>query len=490
MGASSSKSYWGTPCLRFDSGEHLGAPARTTSTQKSTMKPVTITKLRARNFMGLESLDLDLPATGVIELLGKNTHGKTSILRGVDSLIVGQRACPDVAVRKGAKKGEFGVDFSDGVTVRRRWTNAKDRTASTLEIKQGEFERKKPQEYMDALAPVELDPVAFVQKSPRIKTETVLAMTDFGGFDLVANGKAEDERRQAFEVLTKERDRARRQIETDAEACSLAPDALVNVEGISNQLAAATAHNATQDTLEAAADAAHELLETEQVAIDTLLERKAELEEELKANVDMIEGSQPRLAMLTKSANVAARAFVKFEAQTTSHFEQQLATANGQNELFHARERLNKLKDETGDVIERRTRAELDILKLVEDRDKALAQAVFPVEGLTYNVPTRSLMLNGFPLTQASDREQIIVAFQMMIAQKPPLRTATARQGSSLDSEARAWLHEYAVANDWQILLEVVADTPPDDLSERKIWVDDVKHASPVEEEPQTQVTE
>ncbi len=68
-------------------------------------------------------------------------------------------------------------------------------------------------------------------------------------------------------------------------------------------------------------------------------------------------------------------------------------------------------------------------------------------------------MLNGVPLTQASDAEQLRASLAIAMALNPKLRVIRVRDGSLLDSNAMKIIAEMAETKDFQVWIERVDDS-------------------------------
>ena len=86
-----------------------------------------------------------------------------------------------------------------------------------------------------------------------------------------------------------------------------------------------------------------------------------------------------------------------------------------------------------------------------------LANAVFPVSGLAFD--DEGLLYNGVPFSRASDAEKILISAAMMIAQKPKLQALIVRNGNNLDEAHLNELRLMAEHHDFQIFVELVAET-------------------------------
>ena len=129
-----------------------------------------ITRLRIKNYRGIETLDAKIGAKGAIAK-GANAKGKTSVLRAIRAALAARDIGPD-AIREGAEKAEILVDLDD-VTVKRVITQS----ASSLSVETSARDRKlKPQNYLtELLGTSPLDPLDLFLAKPRERRAIVLA---------------------------------------------------------------------------------------------------------------------------------------------------------------------------------------------------------------------------------------------------------------------------------------------------------------------------
>lgn len=129
-----------------------------------------ITRLRIKNYRGIETLDAKIGGKGAIAK-GANAKGKTSVLRAIRAALAARDIGPD-AIREGADKAEILVDLDD-VTVKRVITPS----ASSLTVETSARDRKlKPQNYLtELLGTSPLDPLDLFLAKPRDRRAIVLA---------------------------------------------------------------------------------------------------------------------------------------------------------------------------------------------------------------------------------------------------------------------------------------------------------------------------
>jgi DNA repair exonuclease SbcCD ATPase subunit len=128
-----------------------------------------ISRIRIRNYMGIEERDTRIPPAGAVAR-GKNGGGKTSVLRAVRAALEAEHVGPD-AIRNGAEKAEILIDLDD-VAVRRVIT----RSGSTLSVTVDGMRPKAPQTYLEKiLGTAPLDPLDLYLAKPKDRRAKILA---------------------------------------------------------------------------------------------------------------------------------------------------------------------------------------------------------------------------------------------------------------------------------------------------------------------------
>jgi hypothetical protein len=96
------------------------------------------------------------------------------------------------------------------------------------------------------------------------------------------------------------------------------------------------------------------------------------------------------------------------------------------------------------------------IEELDEERAERLAEAKLPLGGLAFDGD--EITLDGSPLEQASQAEQLRLSVAMGVAMNPELRVMLIRDGSLLDSESLQLIADIADESDSQVWIERVSE--------------------------------
>ena len=410
-----------------------------------------VKRLEVRDFkrIGVAVMECD-EAWNVVG--GRNAQGKSSLLDAIEGAMRGKKAMPAEPIRRGAERCEIVADLGE-IVVKRVTTAKTDRLVVTNA--EG-FERKRPQELLDALwGGVAIDPLEFQRLTPAKQAERMLAVLGLDFAELDAERKG----------LYDERTLANRQAK-DAQAVADAkpryadaPKEPVSVKDAAAELAAARAHNAQADSIRRAVDVAEEQVQ-----------RAKRMGEGIKSEIEEIEGEisrlQERLALRkasleehraeyakAKDAKAKAEAeLAAFEPMDTAAIEAKMQDAEDANAKLAA----NREAKEAEAVAQKYADDSAELTRLIEaiDAEKAekTAAAEFPVDGLAFGPD--GLLLNGLPFAQASSAEKWRVSIAAGISQKPKLAVLLIRDGEKLDADSREIVRQMAVESGCQIFVE------------------------------------
>jgi hypothetical protein len=128
-----------------------------------------ISRIRIKNFRGLEFLDVEIPPAGAI-FKGSNGKGKTSAINAIRAALAARDVGPD-AIRIGAEKAEILID-ADDLTIRRLIT---PKTSSVRVENAAGDQKRAPQTFLkELLGSSPLDPLDLYLAKPAEQREMVL----------------------------------------------------------------------------------------------------------------------------------------------------------------------------------------------------------------------------------------------------------------------------------------------------------------------------
>lgn len=132
-----------------------------------------ISKIKISNLFGIKEQSLDGKS---IEITGSNGKGKTSILDAIRYALTNNSE-RDYIVKKGENEGEILIETDTGLSI-----NRKKRTQSSdyKSIKQNEKEVSSPETFLkEIFTPMQLNPVEFTQMSKQEQNRIILDLIEF-----------------------------------------------------------------------------------------------------------------------------------------------------------------------------------------------------------------------------------------------------------------------------------------------------------------------
>jgi hypothetical protein len=414
---------------------------------KMTDSVLRIVYLQAENVKRLKAVRIR-PDKTLVRIEGQNAAGKSSVLDAIAAALGGSKWNPDKPIREGAKKAKVVVDL-DEIVVTRHWTPT--RTYLDVIPKGGGpgSELPSPQAVLDKLmGDLTFDPLGFILMKP---ADQVSQLKRLAGLDF---DKLDEQRAALFADRTA--------VNRDGKAAEARVGTLVskpaNMEPINtSKLAAdyekAMEHNRRHERLvQAAKDA--------ETSADESERRCQELQDELSK-------AQATRMQLQDLAQLKARELNAVKLLAVGSLSEQMGKAETHNDAivaYHGYEQRQKEADllaaSSGDLTER-------IEKLDEQKQTMLAEAKFPVKGLTFDAA--GVSFKGIPLSQASSAEQLRIGVAIGLAQKPRARIMLCRNGSLLDDKSLQLLHDIAEEFDAQVFVERVAE----EASPNAVFIED-----------------
>jgi len=390
-----------------------------------------IIEFNAENIKRLRVVQIR-PDGALVQITGPNGSGKSSILDAIMFALGGASTHDAQPIRRGAEKAKVVLDLGEFV-VTRRFTEGG--TSLTIEDAEG-ITLKSPQGILDKIVgKFTFDPLAFAMADPKTRLQmlkdTVTLDVDLDALD--------SERRRLYDERTDVSRRAK-QLESQAAAFPStvdAPTETVSVAHLAKELDAALQHNAIQDDRSRTID-----------ATDSRLARLDEEIRELEARREAL-GDRREEAFEQRCALPAPEAKIEVE-----EFRARIASAEARNSAYYAAERGR----DAAKLAEREYDKAAELTRQIEDLDEqkrlAMANAKFPVDGLTFG--DGEVTLNGLPFSQASSAEQLRASVALAMASNPTLRVLRIKDGSLLDEQNLALLESMAELQDYQVWIERV----------------------------------
>ena len=424
-----------------------------------------ILQLGLQNIRNIRVVEIDANGKPLIQITGKNGAGKSTILDAIWYTFAGLTAMPSRKadlVRRGAERLKISVKMGDGTkqpfTITR--TMGTEGNPPTLAIEPSVHKEAglSPQKYLDELfGALTFDPLAFAQMDTKGQIvelkKTSNIKLDFDA--LAAQDEADKKTRHG---IGQQSDLLNGQLKGMTVLEGL-PREKVDTAPIVTQLnRAADLNRAAQETFRAKQDlgakAAHTGVDKQHKATEVETHRQAirMIEEQLRA-AKAKEGTLLReLDELTAQHKREEKAFQDApagEPVDVGMLTIELQAAERTNRAIDQRaeyDRIKKLKAEKDAEYDKLSRA---IEDRAEKRRTAVANAKIPVEGLTFD--ENDVRLNGIPIKQLSEGQQLRIATQIGMAANPKLRVLCIRHGEALDEDGIKAISELAKANDFQV---------------------------------------
>jgi hypothetical protein len=401
-----------------------------------------IIRFSAQNFARLNAIEIEpTPDGSIVALRGKNTQGKSSVLKGIWAAFVGRAVAPPRAIRDGTDEARLRVDVGtvDHTDLIIERTIKRDKHGGEtwgLKVTQsaGSVARK-PQELIDAsLAALAFDPLAFARAAPKEQLAQLKALIP--GVDFAEIG---ERRAECFD----ERTSANR----DAKAAAARASGVVLPPGPEPDPVHTTELVAKMDEA-ATFNANRARLVSHHAA--TLRERDRHRE-----NATLLHIQADKAAALAEELDERVALIEIPEAIDTAQFTEKIATA----QLIEATRRKFELRRTYESDAEQAKALSTKLTATIEALDttvhNAIAAAKLPA-GLTLTAD--GVFLRGLPFEQASDSEKVIASAGVCMALSPDLRVMLIDRAESLDQSSMVALARLAESHDYQIWTAEVDD--------------------------------
>jgi hypothetical protein len=366
------------------------------------------------------------PEGKTVTIGGRNGQGKTSLLWSIADALGGADAAPEKPVRKGAKKSKAVIKTTDGLTIKLTNTEAGGRTV-VVESSDG-FKATSPQAILTKLTAGRMfDPLHFANLEDHKQAELLRKITGL-------NFAAQD---AEYKKLYDQRTVANREVNQAEFALNAAvhfPDAPsepVKTEELVAELERANQHNERKADLVDILEESNRTLERRLGTVKTIENSIADLEAQLAKERAALETAKASVIEGEREAKSSYKAVQDFQAIDTAPITAKLAGASETNRQVAA----NAARAALQLQLEEKRKSSADLTAKLEqiqaDKAKALAEAPFPVAGLSFDGDT--VTFNGVPLDQCNFDERLRISFGICSALNPTLRAVIIRDASLLD---------------------------------------------------------
>lgn len=406
-----------------------------------------IVELQSENVKRLRAVSIK-PDGAVVVIKGNNGQGKTSVLDSIQFALGGKDAQPPKVIREGETKAQVVVDLGD-LVVTRRWS-ANDKSYLDVRSRDG-LKYGSPQAMLDKLVgQLSFDPLSFMRLEPKKQVETLRRLLGLDFSQLDGKRAAIYEERT---LLNREIATARARLEALPAAAGVEAVELEDLLAEQEMLLEAQRDN------EAVRRQLREAQIDEQgagVRLHGALERVKQLEDQLARAREELQQAEQNKAAKSELVTLLSVSAKKLVDPDLNSIRERIRKAQADNELVRKRKERDQIAK---DLDAKQAQSEEMTKRLAEldaEKERMLAGAKFPVEGLSFTAD--GLTLNGIPLEQASAAEQLRVSVAMGLALNPKLKVLLVRDGSLLDKKSLGLIAKMAEAADAQVWLEKVGD--------------------------------
>lgn len=446
-----------------------------------------IISLRAENFKKLQAIEIT-PDGNFVQITGKNGQGKSSTLDAIWVALAGIGVAPKKPIRKGAEAAKIRLDLGE-IKVTRHFKQVEGGAFTTsLNVESADGARyPSPQKMLDSLiGALSFDPIAFIGMEPKDQFNYCRRFVPDVDFDALTRADMADRSRRT-EI-------GRLQTQEESAAVTIivpvdTPEIEDDVTALTQELAEAGKKNLAEQERKNRYDAA-----VEKVAAfrSSTVGRLAQIDKdraERQSRYDrQIVDIEVQIRDLRLKADRLRDECAATNKDAAAELTQDATDFSNEADVIQARIDASKPFDKPIDTtelaiqIEAARKTNLNVAKLIQrnkhastakalkqqydaltaqiakretDKRAAIAAAQFPVEGLTFGDGT--VLLNGFPLDQASDAEKLRVSVALGMAANPKLQVVFIRNGSLLDEDGLRLVAEMAEARDCQVWIEKVA---------------------------------
>lgn len=397
-----------------------------------------LVSMEVENVMRIQAAAIH-PTPDLTKIGGKNANGKSTLIDSVSRTLCGGSAVPAEALRRGQRKGfdrtriESRSDPAFGLIAERQYRKGSDKLVVMFD---GDTEpRKAPQGILSALYNANAgQPDDFLDLKP---ADMRAMLQKLVGIDFTT---LDADRAKAYSERTFV-NREAKALEGKVDALPRYPEAKEAVD-----TSALQAELTTANTTNAAAEAAER-------EIETLFAQSSQYDDELeRLRARAVEIKTAKATIQTQMTEAAGKAVEPVDAQAIID---RLINAQELNDKVEANVRRREAETEMRNKTAEALKLTLAIENIDAEKAKQLAEAKFPVPGLGFS--DDGVLLNDLPFEQASEKEQLVAAAAICLAQQPKLKALRFQRGSLLDSENEAALRQFAKDNQCQIFFEVVA---------------------------------
>jgi hypothetical protein len=418
-----------------------------------TNKTYRILQLGVENYKRLKAVDVT-PGRNAVVVSGRNKQGKSSLLDAIAAALGGKKQMATRPLREGSESGQIVCVLGDAkpeLLVKRIFTQD-GKTALEITSAEG-YKAPTPQAILDGLYnAIAFDPISFTRMEEKKQLATLRQLVGLDFSDLDAK------RKQLYDART---DDNRSAAALAAQAAGIevpintptAPVSIGDLRAEQRRRLETNRHNQVErdKLMPLAMVVATEQRRAEAIR-DQILDLTNRLDKLQAAAVTAGHAVTQAKAILDGHADTLA----VLEDQDVMEVQEQVLAANAINASIERQRTKTSILTKAESAKERAAVATRMIDEIDANKAMALAQAAWPIDGLTFG--DDGVLYNNLPFDQASGAEQLAVSFAISAAMNPKLRVALVRDASLLDPEQMGVVQALAQKYDMQVWLEVVSE--------------------------------
>lgn len=420
-----------------------------TTTEKA---PLRIIGLMAENFKRLVAVEIK-PTGNVVEIVGPNEAGKSSIMDAISAALGGDDAVPEMPIRKGETEATIRVDLGEMViikTFKMREDGKSFITRFRVENADG-FKATSPQTLLDGLlGRFSFDPMEFDRLKMPEKFEVMKSFVP--GIDFAALAKSDEKDRKDRTDINRDIKALAAQI-TAIAIPKDAPTEKVDEAALVEEIGQVGTFNGEIEARKARREQAAAEIQTKRKEADDAMTRvKA-----LRAEADKLEAAAMAADAAADALCTKLREAPPLDApKDVAEVRARLDAAKAVNAIVDRRVSRAALQAKHDSLKAKSDALSTAITKRQVDKIEAIANAKLPVEGLEFGDGV--ILLNGIPLDQCSAAQRLRTSVAIAMAVNPRLKVLRINEGSLLDRRGMQIIAEMCEGRGYQAWVEKVDD--------------------------------
>lgn len=407
-----------------------------------------IISLLAENVKRLSAVEIH-PDGNVVVIAGNNGQGKTSVLDSIWWALAGQKNIQSSPIRDGARTAKIRLDMGEIVVTREFRKNRKqqDKVTTSLTVESADGARfTSPQRMLDdLLGELSFDPLDFARAAAKQQVNMLRSLVPDFDFD-ACDGKitrAYEERRDINRDI--------KDIDGQLSALPVNEITPIDEKALIDSLEQAHEHNTEIDRRKERRFDVSSQIERGKARIAQINDEVAALEERISKLRNEADETRSNINLAEDRLKAADDLPPPIELEEIRTKIAEAKQHNEQAAQYIRRQELTKKQEALSTTSEGLTE---EIGKLQEAKEKAIADANLPIEGLA--MADDGITLAGKPFDQASDAEQLRASVAIAMALNPQVRVVRIRDGSLLDETSMKLVAEMADKQEMQVWIERV----------------------------------